>query len=100
MTWTSEQRDEVARILTQVAEEGLEHPRNLDAALDAIAEATFPIENNKLVERLVKIRARSEGRIKVIRRKRSWSPSEKALAVADAKQEQIDIDQAIAALSR
>ncbi len=32
-------RDEIALILTQIAEEGLPHPRNLDAALDAIFEA-------------------------------------------------------------
>jgi len=35
------QREEVARILEQIAAEGLPHPRNLDAALDAIAEI-FP----------------------------------------------------------
>lgn len=29
-------RDEIARILEQIAEEGMPHPRNLDAALDAI----------------------------------------------------------------
>ena len=32
-------RDEVARVVEQVAEEGLPHPRNLDAALDVIFEA-------------------------------------------------------------
>ena len=32
-------RDEVARVVTQVAEEGLPHPRNLDAALDVIFES-------------------------------------------------------------
>lgn len=32
-------RDEVARILEQVAKEGMDHPRNLDAALDAIEQA-------------------------------------------------------------
>ena len=32
-------RDEVARVVEQVAEEGLTHPRNLDAALDVIFEA-------------------------------------------------------------
>lgn len=32
-------RDEVARILEQVAKEGLDHPRNLDAAIDAIEQA-------------------------------------------------------------
>ena len=31
------QREEVARILEQIAAEGMPHPRNLDAALDAIA---------------------------------------------------------------
>ena len=35
------QREEVARILEQIAAEGLSHPRHLDAALDAIAEI-FP----------------------------------------------------------
>ena len=35
------QREEIARILELVAAEGLPHPRNLDAALDAIAEI-FP----------------------------------------------------------
>ncbi len=34
-----EQREEVARILELVASDGLPHPRNLDAALDAIADA-------------------------------------------------------------
>lgn len=29
-------RDEIARVLEQIAKEGLDHPRNLDAALDAI----------------------------------------------------------------
>ncbi len=32
-------RDEVARVIEQVAEEGLPHPRNLDAALDVIFES-------------------------------------------------------------
>ena len=32
-------RDEVARILEEIAKDGLGHPRNLDAALDAIATA-------------------------------------------------------------
>ena len=32
-------RDEIARILEQVAKEGLDHPRNLDAAIDAIGSA-------------------------------------------------------------
>lgn len=32
-------RDEVAKILEQIAKEGLDHPRNLDAALDAISTA-------------------------------------------------------------
>lgn len=36
-SFVDEKRDEVARILEQVAAEGLEHPRNLDAAIDAIA---------------------------------------------------------------
>ena len=30
------QREEVARILEQIASEGLPHPRDLDVALDAI----------------------------------------------------------------
>ncbi len=34
-----EPRDEVARVVEQVAEEGLPHPRNLDAALDVIFES-------------------------------------------------------------
>lgn len=34
-----EARDEIARVLEQVAKEGLEHPRNLDAAIDAIGTA-------------------------------------------------------------
>lgn len=29
-------RDEIAEILEQIAEEGMPHPRHLDAALDAI----------------------------------------------------------------
>lgn len=29
-------REEIAEILEQIAEEGMPHPRNLDAALDAI----------------------------------------------------------------
>ncbi len=29
-------RDDIAEILEQIAEEGMPHPRNLDAALDAI----------------------------------------------------------------
>lgn len=41
MEWTEEQREEVARILEMIAEEGLPHPRNLDAALDAISCTTF-----------------------------------------------------------
>ncbi len=32
-------RDEVARVVEQVAEEGLPHPRNLDSALDVIFES-------------------------------------------------------------
>lgn len=32
-------RDELAKILEKVAEEGLKHPRDLDVALDAIGEA-------------------------------------------------------------
>ena len=35
---TDEQREEIARILEMIAKEGLPHPRNLDAALDAIAD--------------------------------------------------------------
>jgi hypothetical protein len=41
----SEARDEVARVVEQVAREGLPHPRNLDAALDAIFES---INNEQL----------------------------------------------------
>lgn len=33
---SGETRDEIARILEQVTKEGLDHPRNLDAAIDAI----------------------------------------------------------------
>ena len=36
---SGEARDEIARILEQVAKEGLEHPRNFDAAIDAIGAA-------------------------------------------------------------
>ena len=36
---TDEQREEIARILEMIAEGGLPHPRNLDAALDAISDA-------------------------------------------------------------
>lgn len=36
-----QQREDTARILEQIAAEGLPHPRNLDAALDAIADI-FP----------------------------------------------------------
>lgn len=36
------QRDEIARVLEQVAAEGLDHPRNLDAALDVIADTVDP----------------------------------------------------------
>jgi hypothetical protein len=36
-------RDEIAAILERIAKEGLNHPRNLDAALDAI-EQTFEPE--------------------------------------------------------
>ena len=36
------QRDEVARILEMIAKEGMPHPRNLDAALDAIADTLGP----------------------------------------------------------
>lgn len=31
-------RDEIARILEAIAQEGLPHPRNLDAAIDAIVD--------------------------------------------------------------
>lgn len=43
---TGETRDEIARILEQVAAEGLDHPRNLDSAIDAIGAAfnTAPIQ--------------------------------------------------------
>lgn len=33
-----EGRDEIARILEMIAEQGLPHPRNLDAAIDAIVD--------------------------------------------------------------
>lgn len=36
MTFTEEQREEVARILEMVAKDGLPGPRDLDVALDAI----------------------------------------------------------------
>lgn len=36
---TEEQREEVARILEMIAADGLPHPRHLDSALDAIADA-------------------------------------------------------------
>lgn len=36
---SGETRDEIARILEQVAKEGLDHPRDLDAAIDAIGAA-------------------------------------------------------------
>ena len=37
------QREEIARILEQIAADGLPHPRNLDAALDVIADTlAFP----------------------------------------------------------
>lgn len=36
---SGEARDEIARILEQVAKEGLDHPRDLDAAIDAIGTA-------------------------------------------------------------
>lgn len=36
---SGETRDEIARILEQVAKEGLDHPRTLDAAIDAIGAA-------------------------------------------------------------
>ena len=36
------QRDEIARILEMVVAEGIDHPRNLDAALDAIADTVDP----------------------------------------------------------
>jgi len=38
-TVSDKSRDEVARVVNQVAEEGLPHPRNLDAALDVIFES-------------------------------------------------------------
>lgn len=36
---TSAARDEIARILEQVAQDGLPHPRHLDSAIDAILQA-------------------------------------------------------------
>lgn len=36
LEFKDETRNEIAGILQQIAEEGLEHPRHLDAALDAI----------------------------------------------------------------
>lgn len=44
---TDEQRDEVARIIEQVAKEGLPHPRNLDAAIDAILCSFVPVGDYK-----------------------------------------------------
>ncbi len=39
--FTDEQRDEIARILTIVAKDGLPGPRDLDVALDAIECTVF-----------------------------------------------------------
>lgn len=36
---TGTRRDEIASILERVSKEGLDHPRNLDSALDAIGQA-------------------------------------------------------------
>lgn len=38
-TFTDDTREELATILTEIAAEGMPHPRNLDAALDAIQSA-------------------------------------------------------------
>lgn len=100
MAWTEEQRDEVARILTLVAEEGLDHPRNLDSALDAISETLIPVENIAITDTLKKIRARCDTRIEAIGRKRSWRPSEKAFATAAVQFEANSLDKAISALER
>jgi len=42
--FTEEEREEIARILEMVAEDGLPHPKNLDAALDAIQSALWEHE--------------------------------------------------------
>lgn len=39
LTISGPARDEIARILEQVAKEGLGHPHNLDSAIDAIGTA-------------------------------------------------------------
>lgn len=38
------QREEIARILEMIAAEGLPHPRNLDAAIDAITDVFLQTE--------------------------------------------------------
>lgn len=43
-------RDEIARILEQVAKEGLDHPRNLDAAIDAIGAALNVEPIHKIID--------------------------------------------------
>lgn len=42
---TGDRRDEVARILEIVAKDGLDQPRDLDAALDAIEQAYLHTDN-------------------------------------------------------
>lgn len=42
MTFTDDEREEVARILEIVAKDGLPHPRDLDVALDAIQATIAP----------------------------------------------------------
>ena len=42
---TGDRRDEVARILEIVAKDGLDPPRDLDAALDAIEQAYLHTDN-------------------------------------------------------
>lgn len=42
-------RDELARILEEVAKDGMPHPRNLDAALDAILCTLTPEETDETI---------------------------------------------------
>jgi hypothetical protein len=49
---TPTQRDEVARILQEVAADGMPHPRNLDAALDAIDATLF--QDDDVIDRFMK----------------------------------------------
>lgn len=44
---TGDRRDEVARVLKIVVKDGLNHPRDLDVALDAIESAYLSIDNGE-----------------------------------------------------